>query len=133
LPGGWWILDKPECHLTLDKRVTVPDVARWRRERMPNPPRDTHKMMVVPDWVCEVLSPSSRSFDSVTKMNAYAAAGVRWAWLVEPRDLRVDVFELQDGSWAQVASAEGSVRMRLPPFDVIELDLGEWWEEDPTA
>jgi len=129
LPGGWWILHEPECHLALDKRVTVPDLAGWRRERMPNPPRDTHKVTVVPDWVCEVLSPSSRGFDSVIKMNAYLAAGVSWVWLVEPRDLRVDVFQREGNAWEQVASIEGSVRARLPPFDEVELDLAEWWEE----
>ena len=129
LIGGWWILHEPECHLAMDRRVTVPDIAGWRRERMPNPPRDTHKMTVVPDWVCEVLSPSTRGFDSVIKMNAYAAAGVQWAWLVEPPDMRVDVFQREGASWAHVASAEGSVRARLPPFEAVELDLGEWWEE----
>lgn len=132
LPGGWWIIDEPELHLRLDLRVTVPDVAGWRRERMPNPPRDTHKMTVVPDWVCEVLSPSSRGFDSVIKMNAYADAGVEWAWLVEPADMHVDVFRREGKGWEQIASAEGSVVVRLPPFDAVELDLGEWWEE-PTS
>ena len=128
-PGGWWILDEPELHLRLDLRVTVPDVAGWRRERMPDPPRDTHKMTIVPDWVCEVLSPSSRGFDSVIKMNAYAEAQVQWVWLVEPADKRVDVFQREGTGWTQVASAEGSVLARLAPFEAVELDLGEWWEE----
>ncbi|MFO0749796.1 MAG: Uma2 family endonuclease [Myxococcota bacterium] len=62
-PGGWWILYEPECHLEPDKRVVVPDVAGWRRERVPELPRDTHKNHVPPDWVCEVLSPSTRGWD----------------------------------------------------------------------
>ena len=62
-PGGWWIFDEPECHLPLDRRVLVPDVAGWRRERMPEPPSDSHKFLTVPDWVCEVLSPSTQSHE----------------------------------------------------------------------
>ncbi len=128
-PGGWWILHEPEIHLRLDLRVVVPDIAGWKRERMPDPPRDTHKMTIVPDWVCEILSPSTRSFDYVKKMPAYAAAGVRWLWMVEPADRQVVVFRCEAGQWDDVVTVEGSAMARLPPFDAVELDLGQWWEE----
>lgn len=128
-PGGWWILHEPEIHLRLDLRVVVPDIAGWKRERMPDPPRDTHKMTIVPDWVCEILSPSTRSFDYVKKMPAYAAAGVRWLWMVEPADRQVVVFRCEAGQWDDVVTVEGPAMARLPPFDAVELDLGQWWEE----
>lgn len=129
LPGGWWILFEPEVHLALDQRVAVPDVAGWRRERMPDPPRDTHKVTIVPDWVCEILSPSMRGFDYVRKMPAYAAAGVRWLWMVEPADRQVVVYRCDAGEWTDVIAVEGTVMARLPPFEAVELDLGQWWEE----
>ena len=132
-PGGWWILDEPEIHLALDRRVVVPDVAGWRRERMPNPTRDTHKMTVVPDWVCEVLSPGSRRFDYLKKMPAYARAGVGWLWMVEPADRQLVVYEREGEEWVERMAFEGSVAARLRPFEAVELDLGEWWEEPEGA
>ena len=59
-PGGWWILDEPELHFGDD--VLVPDLAGWRRERMPELP-DAAYFTLAPDWVCEVLSPSTRRID----------------------------------------------------------------------
>src|SRR6476646_4505786 len=55
-PGGWVILDEPELHLGED--VLVPDLAGWRRERMPELPRAAF-FTLAPDWACEVLSPST--------------------------------------------------------------------------
>ena len=70
-PGGWWIIDEPEVHFVPDREVTVPDIAGWRQERMPNPP-EGHKIQVVPDWVCEIFSPSTKSMDREEKMPLYA-------------------------------------------------------------
>src|SRR5262245_19205340 len=53
-PGGWWILVEPELHLGDD--VVVPDLGGWRRERLPDLAGVTHTE-VVPDWICEILSP----------------------------------------------------------------------------
>src|SRR5690606_8306192 len=92
-PGGWWIFDEPELHLELDTCVVIPDLAGWRRERMPEPPSDTHKWTVVPDFVCEVLSPATQVRDYVVKLPLYRKAGVRWAWTVDPVNHTVDVFE----------------------------------------
>ena len=65
-PGGWWIIGEPEVHFVRDMIVVVPDIGGWRRERMPEIPKD-HRFIVSPDWVCEVLSPSTRRHDRGTK------------------------------------------------------------------
>ena len=73
-PGGWVILDGPELHLGRD--VLVPDLAGWRRERMPKLP-DGAAVELAPDWVCEVQSPATAALDRARKMPVYLWAGVR--------------------------------------------------------
>lgn len=128
-PGGWWIFDEPECHLATDRRVVVPDIAGWRRERMPSPPDDSHKFLVVPDWVCEVLSPSTAGRDTIVKMPKYREAGVAWAWIVDPVERHIDVYKADGDEWREVARADGNATVRLPPFDDVELDLEPMWPE----
>jgi len=77
-PGGWWIIDKPEIHFARNTEVTVPDLAGWRRKRMPYPP-EGNRIEVIPDWVCEILSPSTASKDREVKMPLYARYGVPYA------------------------------------------------------
>ena len=95
-PGGWWILDEPELHL--NAHVLVPDLAGWRRERMPHLP-DTAWFELAPDWVCEILSSSTARMDRVQKMPVYAEQGVRYLWLVDPDLKPLEAYELQDGHW----------------------------------
>lgn len=76
------ILDEPELHL--DGNILVPDLAGWRRERLPLLP-DATFLTLAPDWTCEVLSKSTERTDRTEKMPAYAASGGPHAWLVEPR------------------------------------------------
>ena len=132
-PGGWWIFFEPECHLELDRVVVVPDLAGWRRERMPVRPSDSHKFTVIPDWICEVLSPSTASRDQIVKMPRYLAAGVQWAWIVDPASQHLDIYRAGrgelEGQWEPVMSLEGAARAALPPFEAVELDLGPWWSE----
>ncbi|TNF35488.1 MAG: Uma2 family endonuclease [Deltaproteobacteria bacterium] len=126
-PGGWWILSEPEVHLRLDRRVVRPDLAGWDRERMPAPPVDNHKFTVIPDWICEVLSPSTAGKDNIVKMPKYREAGVQWAWIVDPVAQRVDVFRAGDGEWEEKGGFEGAIVARIPPFDAVEIDLGPLW------
>ena len=126
-PGGWWILIEPEIHLGDD--VLVPDVVGWRRERLPVLPKDDAFATLVPDWVCEVLSPSTRTFDLTTKRAAYAAHGVEHLWLIDPEALTVEAFRLVSGAWTLTAALAGDAEARVAPFDAIAFSLADLWAE----
>lgn len=125
-PGGWWILDEPELHFLIDVEVDVPDIAGWRRERMPSIP-EGHRFTVVPDWVCEVLSPSTESKDRQIKMPIYARFGVVYAWLLDPRTRTLETYELVAGAWSLTGRFTDRDRVRIAPFDAIELALADLW------
>ena len=123
-PGGWWILDEPELHL--GEQILVPDLAGWRRERMPTIPR-TAFATLAPDWVCEVLSPSTCRIDRILKTRIYAEHAVSWLWMVDPIAETLEVFELREGFWSLVQVFEGSSVVRARPFDAVELEMERWW------
>ncbi len=106
----------------------MPDIAGWRRERMPAIP-ETAFFTLAPDWVCEVLSPSTERIDRGKKLRIYAEAGVLHAWFVNPIERTLEVFRLRDGVWSIVAVHTGDERVRAEPFDAIELALGELWAD----
>ncbi len=129
-PGGWWILFEPELHL--DGHILVPDLAGWRRERLPTIP-DKAYFELAPDWVCEVLSPGTARLDRVAKMPIYAEQEVSWLWLIDP-DLRtLEVYELVAGRWQLDHTYEGNDAVRAKPFDAIEFSLGLLWPEPESA
>ncbi len=128
-PGGWWILFEPELHFGND--VLVPDLAGWRRERMSRLP-STVAFELAPDWVCEVISPSTAPLDRGKKMDAYGRAGVGFLWLVDPLARTLEVFRLENGRWTRLAAHTGAACVRAEPFDALELDLGRWWLEEPS-
>ena len=123
-PGGWWIIDEPELHLSDD--ILVPDIAGWRKNRMPSYP-ETAYFTVAPDWVCEILSPSTRKLDLEVKRPVYARKRVRHLWLVDPSDRRLEAFKLEAGAWSKIASATGKDTVRVPPFDAVSLNLADLW------
>lgn len=123
-PGGWWILDEPELHLGAN--VLVPDLAGWRRERMPTVP-DTAWFELAPDWICEVVSPSTGRLDRTAKMPVYAHASVASAWLVDPLQRTLEVFALRDRHWVLIAAHAENERVRAEPFAAVELELGALW------
>ena len=123
-PGGWWIIDEPELHLGGD--ILVPDLAGWRRERMPDYP-ETAYVTLAPDWVCEVLSVSTRRLDLHGKRPVYAREGVAHLWLVDPADRALEAFELHDGRWVLIASAKDDDLVSIRPFDAITFSLGDLW------
>ena len=123
-PGGWWIIFEPELHLGED--ILVPDLAGWRRERMPDYP-DTAYVTLPPDWVCEVLSASTRRLDLQEKRPVYAREGVAHPWLVDPTDRTLEAFELRDGQWVLIGSAKNDEPVSIPPFDAIAFSLGDLW------
>jgi len=125
-PGGWWILDEPELHFETD--VLVPDLAGWRRARMPRYP-DAAYFNIAPDWVCEILSPSTAVLDRVRKMDIYAREQVSHAWLVDQVACTLEVLRLENGNWTTLATHEGAEIVRAEPFADIELDLGALWAD----
>jgi Uma2 family endonuclease len=127
-PGGWWILVEPEIHFIRDTEVLVPDLAGWRRERMPRLPRD-QRIEVVPDWVCEILSPSTARKDRVTKMPVYARYGVPYLWLVDPLAHTLEAFALRDGRWTVIGLFQEQDAVSVEPFTEIALELGALWTE----
>jgi Uma2 family endonuclease len=127
-PGGWGLLDEPELHFGRD--VLVPDLAGWRRERMPELPRVPY-FELAPDWVCEVLSPSTAAVDRVTKLGVYLREGVRHLWFVDPEARTLEVLRRErEGDEARFVMAQsfaGDEGARAEPFDAIELELGALW------
>src|SRR5512139_1624304 len=129
-PGGWWVLLEPELHF--GENVLVPDLAGWRRDRLPRMP-DEAFFTLAPDWVCEVLSPSTERIDRSRKLRIYAEAGVAHAWLVKPTDRTLEVLRLHEGRWEIVGFWEDVARLRVVPFEAVELDLGELWDDEPRG
>ncbi|WP_437898740.1 Uma2 family endonuclease [Sorangium sp. So ce124] len=131
-PGGWWILHGPELHFPdphapgeID--ALVPDIAGWRRERMPELP-ETAYFTLAPDWICEVLSVSTEDVDRDEKMPIYAREGVRHAWLVDPIQRTLEVYVLgADRRWGPAVVHRDAARVRVEPFDAVELDLSVLW------
>jgi len=124
-PGGWIILDEPELHL--GPQVLVPDLAGWRRERMPALP-DTAWFTLAPDWVCEVLSPSTAIVDRTRKQDIYREQGVRWLWFVDPAGRTIEVLSRAEQHWILTGSFGGSGEMRISPFDAVPIDVGALWD-----
>jgi Uma2 family endonuclease len=124
-PGGWLILDEPEVHL--GTHVVVPDLAGWRRARMPEMPVDKPYFDLSPDWVCEVLSPSTSALDRGDKLKVYASYKVTHVWLVDPDAQTLEVLELSGSHYVIHEVFSGGASCRAVPFDAIELDLGLLW------
>ena len=129
-PGGWRILDEPELHF--GEHVVVPDLAGWRRERLPVVPDDAFTSLA-PDWICEVLSASTERIDRGRKLRIYAEAGVAHAWLVKPSDRTLEVLRLSDGAWTIVGVWEDAAAVRAEPLEAVELELGRLWADRPPA
>lgn len=123
-PGGWWIIYEPELHLARD--VLVPDIAGWRRERLPEWP-DAPALELAPDWACEILSPRTARLDRTSKLPIYAREHVAHVWLIDPSQRTLEVYRLTDGHWLLLATHSDSDKVRAEPFDAIELELSAWW------
>lgn len=126
-PGGWWIQHEPELHIGED--VLVPDLAGWRRDLSPGFEVELQAAYATtpPQWVCEVLSPSTQGKDRIKKLPLYAAHGVSHAWLLDPLARSLEVFRLEHGRWSVLSTHAGAVSVRAEPFDAVEVDLGELW------
>jgi len=123
-PGGWWILPEPELHLGAD--VLVPDYAGWRRTRMPSVPATAY-FPLAPDWVCEIISPSTAALDRARKVSVYAREQVGHAWLIDPIARTLEVLGLEAGRWVIVSTHAGDVTVRAEPFAEIAIALADLW------
>ncbi len=128
--GGWWILIEPELHFGDD--VLVPDLAGWRRSRMPTIP-NAPAIMLAPDWVCEVVSPRTGALDRKRKMPVYAREGVEHIWLVDPLARTLEAYQLDAGRWVLGDVHGDAARVRVPPFEALEMELARWWLEPAAA
>ena len=123
-PGGWHLLFEPEHHLGED--VLVPDIAGWRRERMPDVP-DTPAFTLPPDWVCEALSPGTAGRDRTIKLEIYRRERITHLWFLDPSEKTLEVFRLDGEGYRLAATFAGDTAARAEPFDAIELELGVLW------
>ena len=123
-PGGWWIIDEPELHI--EGHILVPDLAGWKRERMPELP-ETAWFECAPDWVCEILSPSTARKDRMVKMPVYADLGVKHLWLIDPIIKTLEVYQLENQRWSLMASLSEEDKVSAVPFDAIKFCLDSLW------
>jgi Uma2 family endonuclease len=126
-PGGWVFFVEPELKLGSD--ILVPDIARWRRERLPAYP-ETNYFTSVPDWVCEVFSASTERRDRTVKNHKYAKAGIACLWIVDPRQQLLEAFTLVDNHWLLRGAWSSDDNVAAPPFDAISFSLADLWPLD---
>lgn len=123
-PGGWWILPEPGIELPGSPEFS-PDVAGWRKERMPTLPDEAIRL--VPDWACEVLSPSTRAYDMRIKKPFYARIGVQHIWYVDMEARLLTVCRLHQGAWLELGVHGEDEVIRAEPFGEVEISLADWW------
>ena len=123
-PGGWIILDEPELHL--GPHVIVPDLAGWKRERL-TPFPETAYFETPPDWLCEVLSPSTQAIDRTDKLTVYAEYGVKHCWYVDPIARTLEVLALTGSKWTIAATFKDDDAVAAPPFEVHTFGLDGLW------
>jgi Uma2 family endonuclease len=128
-PDGWWIITEPGIELPNTPEIS-PDVAGWRRTRMPELPVD-EPIRIVPDWVCEILSKSTRRHDLLIKMPYYARVGVAYAWVVDLEARVLTAQRLESGRWVTIGTFSDETEARIEPFDVVPLDVRGWWPPTP--
>lgn len=119
-PGGWWIVT--EVDIALDGRGYRPDISGWRRENAPTPPKE-RPVTLRPDWICEIVSDSNRTTDTVTKLRRYHQAGVPHYWILDQLDHTLTVHRHVADGYLVALRADARERVRAEPFDAIELQV----------
>lgn len=123
-PGGWVIIIEPE--IGLGENIVVPDLAGWKRARFPFQ-EESNWITVVPNWIGEILSPSTLRNDKVKKMPLYAQYGVEHIWLVDPSAMTLDAFRLESGRWLLLGSYADHDQVRVEPFPELPISLDKLW------
>lgn len=129
-PGGWWFMTEPELHL--GPHVVAPDIAGWRRERMPHM-TDKAFIEVAPDWICEITSPSTESVDRGPKRRIYATYRVGYLWLLNPVSKYLEVHILRGTEWVHVETFQDGEDVKAPPFDAVPFQISDLWPIPPAA
>lgn len=129
-PGGWVFMVEPELHLGGD--IVVPDIAGWRTDRMTSMPEGAF-VTLAPDWVCEILSPSTAFLDRGPKRRIYAEAGVPHLWLFDPLARLLEAFALAAGQWLLLTTIEPGQEVRVPPFDTVGFALDDLFPFPPST
>jgi len=122
-PGGWVILDEPE--LRLGEQLRAPDLAGWRVERYEEP--SDNPITLVPDWICEILSPTTARSDRAEKMPLYAEHGVHHLWIVDPIGKTLEAYRREGSLWVVSSTHGENDQVRAEPFGTVALDLGALW------
>lgn len=127
-PGGWWILHEPELSLGVDADYdpVVPDLAGWRFSTMPRV-STAPQFHVVPDWVCEILSPGTAASDRLLKLPFYGRARVKHCWLVDPIGRSIEVFRNTREGWLLVSTHQGAEELVAEPFGAMTIPLARVW------
>ena len=125
-PGGWWILSEPGIELPGSPEF-VPDVAGWLKQRLPQLPTD-RSIMVVPDWICEILSPSTRGYDQRIKRPFYARIGVPHLWFIDLDARTLTVSRLVEGRWLEIGVFGENDAVQAEPFETVSVNMAEWWQ-----
>lgn len=121
-PGGWWFVPDVDIELT-KHRIVRPDLSGWRRERMPALPEEA-PVHVVPDWVCEVLSPSNHRRDRMVKARFYLEAGIPHLWLIDPAERIIEALAAEGPRWVRLGMWGDGDLARIAPFEAVELSVG---------
>lgn len=132
-PDGWWILPEVDVRLT-PHDIVCPDISGWRRERLPEP-WNLRPIDVVPDWICEILSPSNIAHDRVRKRRLYAEHGVAFYWIIDPEARTLEALRLDPTSrgWVEVGSYDDAASdARIAPFEAVEIDVGKFFPPMPA-
>jgi Uma2 family endonuclease len=121
-PGAWWLIIEPDVRLS-PHDIVAPDLAGWRRERVPDFP-ETRPIDLAPDWVCEIVSPRDGGRDRVRKADLYLRSSVPFYWILDPTERTLEAFAARDGAWLRLGAWADDDSPRIPPFEAIEIDVG---------
>lgn len=128
-PGGWWFMTEALVALPDIKDPLRPDVVAWRRDKVPARPSGT-VITIVPDWICEILSPGNPTNDTIKKKRIYHRAQVGHYWIIDPIQETLQVFRWHEAGYVEVLSAERTDRVRAEPFDVEEISVAAFFGDE---
>jgi Uma2 family endonuclease len=128
-PGGWVILAEPR--ILFGEQLLIPDLVGWKKDRFVAPRNGPYTLS--PDWVCEILSPSTARFDRVTKLPIFQKAGVGHVWVIDPIARTLEVLRRHEGSWLIAAAHQNQDKVRAEPFEAVEIDLSLLWGIEETG